>query len=187
MPPWLPLPALLLFLWIKVHRLWANSLGPLRERPQGERRWTTALLIAQNIALMAICFSNCWARWHAPTLPALLGGNLLAAAGCVLIRRGRLELAESYSIHLGTRPGHRLVTSGPYARLRHPMYAGSLVFQAGAVLLTSAWEAALLLPPYAALLLMRACTEETALLARFPEYGHYSASTPRVFPGLFGR
>ncbi|MGZ8399743.1 MAG: methyltransferase family protein [Methyloceanibacter sp.] len=70
--------------------------------------------------------------------------------------------------------GHRVVTTGPYAYVRHPMYAGALGLVLGAPLLLGSWwglaGAALLILVMA----MRAVLEERALTTELDGYADYA-------------
>ncbi|MGO8917622.1 MAG: methyltransferase family protein [Stellaceae bacterium] len=113
-------------------------------------------------------------------------GVALFAAGGALRLWPVVVLGNRFSGLVAIQPGHRLVTGGVYAVIRHPSYLGLLVnalgwglaFHSGAgVLLT-----ALLIPP----LLARIGAEEALLRSEFGgAYDAYRARTSRLIPGLF--
>lgn len=76
---------------------------------------------------------------------------------------GTIEIAE----------GQRVIDSGPYAIVRHPMYAGALVMIAGIPLALGSWwgliPAALLVP----IIVWRLMREEAFLAANLAGYGNY--------------
>ena len=78
-----------------------------------------------------------------------------------------------------------VVTSGPYRRLRHPIYAAILLFAAAGGAARPSWPAA----GFEALLfagaLTRALAEERLLVERYPEYRKYARRTSRFVPFLF--
>jgi protein-S-isoprenylcysteine O-methyltransferase Ste14 len=117
---------------------------------------------------------------------ALVAGSLLSAAGVGLAIWGRLALGEMYNVstEVGAElfANHRLVTSGPFARVRHPMYVGALLWALGGVLLYRTWTMVMLLVEEAATNLGRARREEEALAAEFGE--EWQAYTRRVPAGL---
>lgn len=95
-------------------------------------------------------------------------------------------LGNRFSGLVAIQQGHRLVTSGIYAAIRHPSYAGlllncigwSLAFRSGVGLIMSA----LLVPP----LLSRIRSEEALLASTFgAEYDAYRKRTSRLLPGIY--
>ena len=82
--------------------------------------------------------------------------------------------------------GHHVVSSGPYAWVRHPMYSGSVLFFIGLpLLLSSIWGLAFA-PLLVVLFAIRAGIEERALIAELPGYGDYIARVRyRLLPGVW--
>ena len=111
-----------------------------------------------------------------------LASLLLAIAGTGFAICAVLVLGRSISILPEAR---RLVTRGPYALVRHPLYLGEIVALAGVALqYLSAW-ALLLLGLVSAFQLLRMKYEEQVLFQIFPEYGDYMARTARLVPGVY--
>ncbi len=77
-----------------------------------------------------------------------------------------------------------LVTSGPYAWVRHPLYAGEAITLAGVAISVGTPLSVAAFVIGLSLQAWRARTEEEALSAVFPEYAHYSRRTPMLIPGL---
>jgi protein-S-isoprenylcysteine O-methyltransferase Ste14 len=82
--------------------------------------------------------------------------------------------------------GHHVVSTGPYAWVRHPMYSGAVLFFIGiALLLGSAWGLAAS-PLFAVLFGIRAGIEERTLIAGLPGYDDYiSRVRYRLLPGVW--
>lgn len=118
---------------------------------------------------------------------ALIVGSLLFFPGLGLVAWGRLVLGRMYFVSTGLGAqvfaDHVLIRRGPYARVRHPMYAGIALAAVGAVLLYQTWTAAaLLLLPVG--LLRRAAREEQVLAAAFGEqWRDYCRQVPAFIPG----
>jgi protein-S-isoprenylcysteine O-methyltransferase Ste14 len=113
-----------------------------------------------------------------------LASLLLVIAGTGFAIYALLVLGRSISILPEAR---RLVTRGPYALVRHPLYLGEIAALAGVALqYLSAW-ALLLLGLVWAFQLQRIKYEELVLSQMFPEYGDYMARTARLVPGVYWR
>jgi protein-S-isoprenylcysteine O-methyltransferase Ste14 len=182
----IPITALNLALWVHLHRFHANRGARMKWRPRGLHPWTTRVLVLMSVGMVAICFTGAFGRCHPLLLPVVIAGNLLAATGFVLIRRGRDQLGEHYSIWLEAPEGHELVTEGLFARVRHPMYAGSLLHQAALPLLTCTWEGLILLPFYFGLLLLRMRGEESVMAERHGKrYSEWTERTRRLIPRVY--
>jgi protein-S-isoprenylcysteine O-methyltransferase Ste14 len=78
-----------------------------------------------------------------------------------------------------------LRTDGPYARMRHPIYAGLLLGAGGVAVLRARPEPLLSVALLAGLLNVKAAYEERLLLAQFgAAYEAYAARAPRFVPRL---
>ncbi len=111
----------------------------------------------------------------------LVTGFLLAVCGLGMVLWGRLALGREYFVSSGMGAqlfaGHKLVTQGPFAMVRHPMYLGLLLFGLGGVLLYRTWTFAFMTLQVFGLAL-RARQEERTLQAEFGE--QWLAYTRRV-------
>lgn len=111
-------------------------------------------------------------------------GGLLLWAGSWLFAWSHWALAHFWTSDLGLRRGHRLIHTGPYAWVRHPMYTAFLLCDIGALLLI---QNGVLLVPLALWLafLPRAQREEALLLHVFgQEYEAYRQATRMFMPRL---
>ena len=83
------------------------------------------------------------------------------------------------------KAGARLVTSGPYRWVRHPMYTGVLVMMIGPVIWGPvAWKALVWLA-LVGILIAKARREERSLLSQFPEYADYRRDRRFLVPGVW--
>ena len=111
-----------------------------------------------------------------------LASLLLLAAGIIFAICALIVLGRSISLLPQAR---RLVTSGPYALVRHPLYLGEMVAIAGIALQHLSVWALLLLVLVWAFQLRRMKYEELVLFQSFPEYADYMARTARLLPGVY--
>jgi len=83
------------------------------------------------------------------------------------------------------RPSGRLVSSGPYRWIRHPMYAALLLATLALVLDRPSPPRWLAWGLLCLILSLKLAVEERALLKRRPEYEEYRARTRRLVPWVF--
>src|SRR3954468_6573257 len=98
---------------------------------------------------------------------------LLSAAEVMWVMRENSFAAPV--IKLQAERGHRVISSGPYAWVRHPMYSGAVLYFAGVALLLGSWWGVAMAPLFAVLFAIRARIEERALVAGLPGYAAYAA------------
>ena len=68
-----------------------------------------------------------------------------------------------------------MVTTGPYAYVRHPMYLGALLFSSGTTLLLGSWWGLVAVALLAVVIALRAVLEEETLKAELDGYAGYAA------------
>lgn len=104
-----------------------------------------------------------------------------------VFRRTHKELGRNWSITLEIRDKHELISGGPYAFVRHPMYTSFMLMGLGQALLLSNWVAGLAgLFGFAVLFFLRVDKEERMMLEIFgPQYRDYMQRTKRLVPYLY--
>jgi protein-S-isoprenylcysteine O-methyltransferase Ste14 len=130
-------------------------------------------------------------RFHwSDDVPGLLQGVCLftVAAGYALaLWAMRVNRFFSSVLRIQTDRGHQVVTTGPYAFVRHPGYtAGILIIVASGLALGSWLAAALLVIFSLPFLLHRAITEDRILQVELAGYSEYAARVRwRLLPGIW--
>lgn len=103
----------------------------------------------------------------------------------VLIFVGFVLLANAWRVLYAAQTQHRLATTGPYARIRHPQYVGFVAILLGFLF---QWPTLLTVIMFPILLLMYArlaIVEEREMRRQFgDEYERYAERTPRFIPRL---
>jgi protein-S-isoprenylcysteine O-methyltransferase Ste14 len=144
-------------------------------------RLPSHLLVAAQFAGIAITL---W-PWYAPDGSVVLALVLGGAGGVLAIVTLAHNRIGNFSVYPEPRARARLVTSGPYAWVRHPMYSALLLLMAG----VAAWYAHLANTAGVVLVLAavlgKARREEAYLLDRFGEYDAYRQRTHGFIPYLF--
>jgi len=109
-------------------------------------------------------------------------GIVLCMIGIGLAILARAYLGEKWRIATAHEQSHRLVTTGPYAYVRHPLYSGMLLAMLGSAIAQSMlWL--LPLTVYAPQFILSARREERLLLEQFPErYRAYMKHTKMLLP-----
>jgi protein-S-isoprenylcysteine O-methyltransferase Ste14 len=115
-----------------------------------------------------------WLRWAGVGL-GIISVGLFAWTHAVL---GRF-----WSPYLQLRPGHRLMTEGPYARIRHPMYSAIVGWLISLGLVAASWVPLILAALGVLNFLLRIRGEEKMMLEQFgDEYREYMKQTGRLLP-----
>jgi len=130
-----------------------------------------------------------FADYSLPPTASLVAGSLGAALflqSLWLLWRSHADLAGSFSPGLQIRKGHRLVTTGVYENIRHPMYAAHLLWAAAQLLLLQNWIAGpAFLVASIPLYVARIPREEEMMEEEFgEEYRRYAERTGRVMPRI---
>jgi protein-S-isoprenylcysteine O-methyltransferase Ste14 len=127
-----------------------------------------------------------WRLSPSVRLGMLVLGSLLYFPGMGCLLWARLTLGKNYFVSTGFGAQlfqeHQLLTSGPYAIVRHPMYSGLIFAALGSLLIYFTWTT-VYFACFAPLIFVRARREETALLAEFGEqWQEYCQRIPAFIP-----
>ncbi len=95
----------------------------------------------------------------------------------------QVALGKEWSPQLQLRERHRLVTTGPYARVRHPLYTAMIGYGTSLALVTANWVFVVFAITAIAGLFARVPQEEQMMIKEFGEkYRVYMQRTGRFFP-----
>jgi protein-S-isoprenylcysteine O-methyltransferase Ste14 len=169
------------------------------ERRARRVRVTKSFFDRRESGLLVLAFVGLWmvpliyaltgfpAPFDRPLIPAIavLGAVILCAA-LVLFYRSHADLGRNWSISLQIRQEHRLVITGIYRRIRHPMYASFFLLAIAQLALLPNWFAGTTgLVAIALLYGFRVGPEEQMMAERFgAEYQDYMAHTGRLTPWI---
>jgi protein-S-isoprenylcysteine O-methyltransferase Ste14 len=166
-----------------------ERLMPNRAAIEREGRGMFAVRVVAFFLLIALlvlyAFNSPWMRALSLPLPGWLRwvGFALGLASLALWTWTQATLGKEWSPQLQLRDEHHLVTTGPYARVRHPLYTAMLGYATSLALVTANGVFVFLAVAMIAGLLARVPREERMMLEEFgEEYKAYMQRTGRFFP-----
>jgi protein-S-isoprenylcysteine O-methyltransferase Ste14 len=135
------------------------------------------LLLVLSLAWLVFISADA-VRFHWSPEPAWLQGVgvvILLSSFNLFFLTFRENSYLSTVVRVQTERGHSVISTGPYQYVRHPMYAGFLLFMIGTPLFLGSWYGVLLGLAFMLLLARRAVLEERTLRAALPGYADYMA------------
>jgi protein-S-isoprenylcysteine O-methyltransferase Ste14 len=166
----------------------AERTGPKK----GTKKWDIAIMSVVGVAEIAkyivagLDMRNGWSPQM--PLPLQLTGVAFVVLGydVILVWAMAANAFFSQTVRIQEERGHAVATGGPYRYVRHPGYAGSLLFQIGTpLMLGSLWT---FIPAGLAALLfvVRTALEDKTLLEELDGYAEYAQQTRyRLLPGVW--
>jgi protein-S-isoprenylcysteine O-methyltransferase Ste14 len=160
------------------------SAGPTAEKETAQK---IIMLFASIgfIALLIVPALDYRFTWSQVPIAIVVIGDVLVAAGFYIIflvykentfTSATIEIAED----------QKVITTGPYAVVRHPMYAGGLLLFLGMPLALGSYWGLLVLLAMVPALLWRLFDEEKFLVKNLPGYADYQKKVrSRMIPGAF--
>jgi protein-S-isoprenylcysteine O-methyltransferase Ste14 len=111
--------------------------------------------------------------WSPVPVVVTVIGNMLVVLSFVIFFF--VLKANSYAAStIRVEEGQPVISSGPYALVRHPMYTGALVLLTGIPLALGSWWGVLLIVPFFPVLVWRLLDEEQFLHRNLPGYTEYT-------------
>jgi protein-S-isoprenylcysteine O-methyltransferase Ste14 len=161
----------------------------VRAGPAAETRPLQKIIITLSFAifllLMVVSVLDYRFGWsHVPAWVSGLGDALVALGLAIDLRVFR---ENSYGASTIQRmEGQEVITTGPYALVRHPMYVGVLIMVIGVPLALGSWWGLLVVLASIAILVLRILDEEKMLRGQLEGYDAYARGVRyRLVPGLW--
>ena len=127
-----------------------------------------------------------WRLSHVPATFSVVGAVLIAVGFFVVWLTFRKNSFAAPVIRIQDERQQRVIDTGPYAIVRHPMYAGASVYMIGMPLLLGSWLGLLVLPLILGALTLRIFVEEAVLRKGLPGYDEYAHRVRyRLIPGVW--
>jgi protein-S-isoprenylcysteine O-methyltransferase Ste14 len=183
--------ALLTYPWFILGAVWLAAAGSQKavvERQSTPRRLLHSAMALLGFALLAHpWFHRGWlgTRLFPQGSAFFWAGFGITAAGALFAVWARLTLGSNWSGRPSLMAGHELVTSGPYALARHPIYTGLVLAALGTALAIGEWRSILGVVSIAFAFLAKIHDEERFMLRAFPEaYPRYRSRVKALIPGI---
>jgi protein-S-isoprenylcysteine O-methyltransferase len=151
--------------------------------------WSRALTLAVGVVPYYLLFTDklrygALAWRFVPGEPwVLVAGVALTYAGIALAIWARIILGKNWSATVTIKEGHRLVQTGPYSTVRHPIYSGLLLAVMGTALVVGEVRGLVAAAIAFTAWLAKSRTEEGFLMEQFgPEYEEYRRHTRALVP-----
>ena len=152
----------------------------LRARPTGKARGLQPRIAAFAGAFLVYAIPFFPRRELSVTVEMV--STLLVLCGSAAAVVSLARLGRSFSMMAEAR---RLVTSGPYRIVRHPLYVAEELAIIGISMQFFSLSTAFVLAVHIAFQLRRMYNEEAVLAETFPEYAAYQQRTARLLPGIY--
>ncbi len=125
------------------------------------------------------------ARFLPPATWAFWSGAVLTAGGLLFTVWARQHIGRNWSAIVTIKQDHELITTGPYAIVRHPIYTGLLLAFAGSALALGEWRGVLAVAIVFLSLWRKLGIEERWMREHFGEsYQAYSQRVAALVPFL---
>jgi protein-S-isoprenylcysteine O-methyltransferase Ste14 len=174
--------------WVVFSIYWEIAARNATAAKKSESKTSRGLhILLANLALaLEIAPIHGLGRFVATSLPISVVGFTVETLGLCMTIWARRHLGGNWSGEISIKVEHQLIRSGPYKRLRHPIYTGLLAMYIGTAIVTGTWLAIAGLAVALFAYWRKISLEETNLHGAFgAEYDSYRRQTWAVVPGIF--
>jgi protein-S-isoprenylcysteine O-methyltransferase Ste14 len=148
-------------------------------KTRGDFIWFTLQFVLCLAMIVVLAF-----RRRLPQSVPIVGVGLIVT-GAAIGNAGYRTLGGSHSEWSTPALGARLVTTGIYRYVRHPIYLGWSLTAVGGALLARTIPRLAVAAALVAFYDLRARHEERPLAERYPGYGCYTSSSARFIPAVY--
>ena len=174
--------------WILFSLYWEIAAKGAAEAKRSESRSSRAfhVFLANVAVLLVIAPIRGLGRFLPASFLSMAAGIVVEVPGLFLAIWARRALGRNWSGEISIKFEHELIRSGPYQRLRHPIYTGLLAMYVGGALITGEWLAVVGVAMAVLAYWRKIRLEEANLKVAFgAEYDSYRGDTWALIPGLF--
>jgi len=158
--------------------------GPVAEKEKSQKIIQTLTAAAGVILFLVPGFDFRW-QWSDVPMALIVLGDIGVMAGYVIIFLVFRENTYASSI-VEVAESQKVVSTGPYAVVRHPMYVGAIVLFLATPLALDSWWAFIPAIVLSAMIAVRLIDEERFLVTHLPGHDDYRRKVrDRLIPGLW--
>jgi protein-S-isoprenylcysteine O-methyltransferase Ste14 len=168
--------------------LLAERLRPVlqKDQPAADKVFMVAFIVAILGWLVAMGLDRRHLASSMNLAWQVLGFALFLASTLFTLRVFRENSFAAPVVKLQAERAQRVISTGPYAHVRHPMYSGMILFFASVPLILGSWWGLAIAPLFLVLLALRIRIEERTLIAGLSGYADYAARVRyRLLPGVW--
>jgi protein-S-isoprenylcysteine O-methyltransferase Ste14 len=156
------------------------------DQPAADKKLLVVFAIVNLVWLIVIGLDRRFHLSHMPIAWQVFGLALLILSSAFIAWVFSENSFAAAVVRVQSERGHHVISSGPYAFVRHPMYSGAILFMAGIALLLGSWWGTAMSLIFIVLFGIRARIEENTLTTGLPDYADYAARVRyRLVPGLW--
>lgn len=150
--------------------LLAERLRPVlqRDQPAADKAFMTVFIVAMLCWLVVMGLDRRHLASGMPASVQVLGLALFVLSTLFILSVFRENSFAAPVVKLQAGRAQRVISTGPYAHVRHPMYSGMILFFAGVPLLLGSWWGLAMVPLFVALFAVRIRIEERTLHEGLP-------------------
>ena len=143
------------------------------------------LVITPYVVVFGLFYLGRYFGTYESTVATRIVGAVITVFGMIGYIVSLLSLRGNWSLSASIKEGHKLIKSGLYKLIRHPMYSSMTAIVLGSGLLIANYMMILFTPVVGIIYYIRTRKEETLLRGEFPDYDRYAGETRILIPGIF--
>jgi protein-S-isoprenylcysteine O-methyltransferase Ste14 len=175
--------------WMAFAAYWIISAGWVKKTKESEPRSARIIHLTLSTFAFVLVFAP-WFRvgplgWKLlpPGRIAFLAGAAVLVAGLGFAVWARLHLGQNWSATVTLKEGHRLIQTGPYALVRHPIYTGIIAGLAGTATASGELRGAIAVALLVIVYRFKSRREERLMVKEFgEEYVQYQKEVGALVP-----